>query len=182
MGKTIRLTEEQIRRFFGEGFGKRLLGEGADIITNDPPGQATYTGNLNRARFDYTGGKDSDLTTAARANKMQLGNSRMSQYTVNDIFKNNKENTGGKIDEIVKQISDFMKTHTMNNARWRGIEILDCNFGSEYCRLFKILIGNNLKIQLHSNGIILTTGKAVPRVLHFSQFLICWHYISSISS
>lgn len=104
MGKTIRLTEEQIRRFFGEGFGKRLLGEGADIITNDPPGQATYTGNLNRARFDYTGGKDSDLTTAARANKMQLGNSRMSQYTVNDIFKNNKENTGGKIDEIVKQI------------------------------------------------------------------------------
>lgn len=27
MGKTIKLTEEQIRRFFGEGFGKRLLGE-----------------------------------------------------------------------------------------------------------------------------------------------------------
>ena len=28
MGKTIRLTEDQIRRFFGEGFGKRLIGEG----------------------------------------------------------------------------------------------------------------------------------------------------------
>ena len=27
MGKTIKLTEEQIRRFFGEGFGKRLIGE-----------------------------------------------------------------------------------------------------------------------------------------------------------
>ena len=27
MGKTIKLTEEQIRRFFGEGFEKRLLGE-----------------------------------------------------------------------------------------------------------------------------------------------------------
>lgn len=104
MGKTIKLTEEQIRRFFGEGFGKRLIGEGADTITNDSPGRATYTGNLNRARFDYTGGKDSDLTTAARANKQQLGNSRMSQYTVNDILKNNKENTGGMIDEIVKQI------------------------------------------------------------------------------
>ena len=104
MGKTIKLTEEQIRRFFGEGFGKRLIGEGADTITNDSPGQATYTGNLNRARFDYTGGKDSDLTTAARANKQQLGNSRMSQYTVNDILKNNKENTGGMVDEIVKQI------------------------------------------------------------------------------
>jgi hypothetical protein len=27
MGKTIHLTEEQIRRFFGEGFGRRLIGE-----------------------------------------------------------------------------------------------------------------------------------------------------------
>lgn len=104
MGKTIRLTEEQIRRFFGEGFGRRLLGEGADVITNDSPGHATYTGNLNRARFDYTGGKDSDLTTAAKANKQQLGNSRMSKNTVSDILKNRRENTGGMLDEIVKQI------------------------------------------------------------------------------
>lgn len=35
MGKTVRLTEEQIRRFFGEGFGKRLLGE--DSIQKIPP-------------------------------------------------------------------------------------------------------------------------------------------------
>ena len=104
MKKVVKLTEEQIRQLFGEGFGKKLIGEGADTVTNDSPGQATYTGNLNRARFDYTGGKDSDLTTAAKANKQQLGASRMSQYTLNDILKNSKENTGGMIDEVVKQI------------------------------------------------------------------------------
>ena len=35
MGKTVRLTEEQIRRFFGEGFGRTLLGE--DRIQKIPP-------------------------------------------------------------------------------------------------------------------------------------------------
>lgn len=33
MGKTIKLTEEQIHRFFGEGFGKRLLGESGRKLT-----------------------------------------------------------------------------------------------------------------------------------------------------
>lgn len=61
-----------------------------------------------------------------------------------DIYRINYIKSHFSQDEIIKQISDFMKTHTMNDARWRGIEILDCNFGREYCRLFKILIGNNL--------------------------------------
>ena len=38
MGKTIRLTEEQIRRFFGEGFGRTLLGEAG---TNRYSGKAS---------------------------------------------------------------------------------------------------------------------------------------------
>ena len=36
MGKTIKLTEEQIRRFFGEGFGKRLLGERIQVKEPTP--------------------------------------------------------------------------------------------------------------------------------------------------
>lgn len=37
MGKTIRLTEEQIRRFFGEGFGRRILGEASKNTSIEKP-------------------------------------------------------------------------------------------------------------------------------------------------
>lgn len=51
-------------------------------------------------------------------------------------------------DEIVKQISEYMKSNTMADAKWFGIEILNCRFGREYCKLFKQLIGNKLYREL----------------------------------
>ena len=51
-------------------------------------------------------------------------------------------------EEIIDAISAYMRTHTMNDARWSGIEILDCRFGREYCKLFKQLIGNQLYREL----------------------------------
>ena len=35
MGKTIKLTEEQIHRFFGEGFGRKILGESDNKFNDD---------------------------------------------------------------------------------------------------------------------------------------------------
>ena len=49
MGKTIRLTEDQIRRFFGEGFGKRLIGEG-NSMKQDMMKRKEQSLNTNKAK------------------------------------------------------------------------------------------------------------------------------------
>ena len=60
MGKTIRLTEEQICRFFGEGFGKRLIGEGIDPQEDgeNMSGRAPHQGFLNKSRVEFVGGQN----------------------------------------------------------------------------------------------------------------------------
>ena len=45
--------------------------------------------------------------------------------------------------EIRSAIFSYLLTHRVGDTRWTGIEILDCRFGREYARLFKILLGNH---------------------------------------
>lgn len=56
MGKTIKLTEEQIRRFFGEGFGKRLIGEDKKINPN--PNTQLASDKYNAGHVHSTGEYD----------------------------------------------------------------------------------------------------------------------------
>ncbi len=44
-------------------------------------------------------------------------------------------------DEIENQIRDYCQQHRLNDERWNGIEILDCRFGREYAKAFKMLLG-----------------------------------------
>lgn len=48
------------------------------------------------------------------------------------------------LDTIKVEIEEFMLTHRLSNARYgAGIELFDCRFGSDYARLFKVLIGSH---------------------------------------
>lgn len=66
MGKTIRLTEEQIRRFFGEGFGRKLIGEGRpphpmtmdDVAPSKMDAALSKYEDLGQAGHSYANGTD----------------------------------------------------------------------------------------------------------------------------
>ena len=95
MGKTIRLTEEQIRRFFGEGFGKRLLGEEGEML----PGQVTYKGNTGKVRNDLSKQK-------ALSGAMSMGGTAYPNFDyVNNKFKDGHENSS----IIIKNAIELLK-------------------------------------------------------------------------
>lgn len=102
MGKTIRLTEEQIRRFFGEGFGRKLIGEDTENVA----GNATYRGNLNKKRFDQQNGKDSIIATAQQFGKSVIGPDMFNQRMNSGSAGVTKE---GSIDAIIKLIFQEQK-------------------------------------------------------------------------
>lgn len=45
-------------------------------------------------------------------------------------------------EQIESEIYAYVKNTRMDAARWVGIEILDCRFGREYAKAFKLLLGN----------------------------------------
>lgn len=45
--------------------------------------------------------------------------------------------------EIHAALFDYVSHHRMGDIRWTGIEVLNCRFGREYARLFKILLGSH---------------------------------------
>lgn len=44
--------------------------------------------------------------------------------------------------EIKSAVFDYVLHNRVADTRWTGIEILDCRFGREYAKLFKVLLGN----------------------------------------
>ena len=46
-------------------------------------------------------------------------------------------------DEIKAAITDYISKNLLDDARWTGIELLDCRFGRDYAKIFKILLGNS---------------------------------------
>lgn len=46
-------------------------------------------------------------------------------------------------DVIKSTIEEYMLENRMSEARWDGIEILDCRFGRDYPKIFKRLLGNH---------------------------------------
>lgn len=44
--------------------------------------------------------------------------------------------------EIDDAIADYLKNNRVADTRWSGIELLDCRFGREYAKAFKLLLGN----------------------------------------
>ena len=134
MGKTIRLTEEQIRRFFGEGFGKTILGEGrrkkepektelslsgkyspnANIKSKNDP----FSGEENPAPASHTGfhqiergGRSKDYPGAHGAwvkmhdfGNIRLGNDKTGVFDVDTIIEQMYKLNNGKALNVIDAV------------------------------------------------------------------------------
>ena len=122
MGKTIRLTEDQIRRFFGEGFGKRLIGEGVDTPQSpeNVGGRALHQGFLNKSRVEFgnTGKKnDSNGDENAENTKfkqMAVASMRGLGKTRFDYNTMYSDKSGNGINEVLNVIFDVRDGDPIN--------------------------------------------------------------------
>lgn len=67
----------------------------------------------------------------------ELNKEWSNEYRVNYIQSHFSQN------EIHASLFDYVLNHRVGETRWTGIEVLDCRFGREYAKLFKILLGNH---------------------------------------
>lgn len=119
MGKTIRLTEEQIRRFFGEGFGRKLIGEGVEDMTDGEniAGRAPHQGFLNKSRVEFVGGQnkpkqdseeDEKEIAASNFKNMAMGTMRSFGKTKFDYGTMQSDKGGGKPGSGINEVLDII--------------------------------------------------------------------------
>ena len=77
-------------------------------------------------------------------------NRRRSEYGLEPLTKDmsvvyrvNYIKTHYTDDEIKATITDYISKNLLDSARWTGIELLDCRFGRDYAKIFKMLLGNS---------------------------------------
>lgn len=52
------------------------------------------------------------------------------------------------IDEIQKELFEYMLFNKMDDARWVGINLFDCSFGRDFAKFFKTLLGKDIYSEL----------------------------------
>ena len=112
MGKTIKLTEEQIRRFFGEGFGKRLIGE--EYINNkDPHNVKLQQKDLYKNAYDKSGIKSYNPEMGNYFSGLNYG-ARISKAFPSKIDAQQKLFDFGNLQILPKESPDDIVGNTMS--------------------------------------------------------------------
>lgn len=68
------------------------------------------------------------------------------------MYRLNYIRTNYDMDIVLSTISDYMNTHSMDDARWTGIELFNCRFGREWAKFMKVLVGSKQYRKLSENA------------------------------